>query len=154
MQDDGRITRRASLVRAGGVLGGLLGAAVWKAAEPAGAGPAGVASGELSCILAPEQTEGPYYIDGEKLRQNITEGRPGTPLKLRLKVVNATTCKPIKGALVDIWHADAGASIRASGRALPTGRSCAGSRGRTERAWRCSARFTRAGTRVAPCTST
>jgi protocatechuate 3,4-dioxygenase beta subunit len=27
---------------------------------------------------------------------------------LRLSVVDASTCKPIKGALVDIWHADAG----------------------------------------------
>ena len=32
---------------------------------------------------------------------------PGTPLALRLTVVNASTCKPIKGAAVDIWHADA-----------------------------------------------
>ena len=52
-------------------------------------------------------TEGPYYIDGEKLRRNITEGRPGAPLTLRLGVVNASTCKPIRGAIVDIWHADA-----------------------------------------------
>ena len=105
------LTRRGSLVRLGGLVAGVLGAAGVAGAsesDAAGEGPAAVASGELSCILAPEQTEGPYYIDGEKLRQNITEGRPGTPLKLRLKVVNATTCKPIKGALVDIWHADAG----------------------------------------------
>ena len=57
--------------------------------------------------LAPEQTEGPYYIDGEKLRRDITEGRPGVPLLLRLRVVDASTCKPIKGAAVDIWHCDA-----------------------------------------------
>jgi protocatechuate 3,4-dioxygenase beta subunit len=29
------------------------------------------------------------------------------PLLLRLKVVDASTCRPIKGAAVDIWHADA-----------------------------------------------
>src|SRR5207244_2442679 len=55
-----------------------------------------------------EQTEGPYYIANEAVRRNITEGRPGTPLLLRAFVVNASTCKPIKGAAVDIWHADAG----------------------------------------------
>jgi len=43
----------------------------------------------------------------EKLRRDITEGRPGVPLSLRLHVVDASTCKPIKGAAVDIWHADA-----------------------------------------------
>ncbi len=42
------------------------------------------------------------------LRRNITDGRPGTPLLLRAFVVNASTCKPIKGAAVDIWHVDAG----------------------------------------------
>ena len=50
---------------------------------------------------------GPYYLAREKLRRDITEGRPGVPLLLRLKVVNASTCRPIKGAAVDIWHADA-----------------------------------------------
>ena len=53
-------------------------------------------------------TEGPYYIDDEKVRRNITEGLPGAPLALRLSVLDATTCKPIKGAAVDIWHASAG----------------------------------------------
>src|SRR6266545_1396735 len=62
----------------------------------------------VSCILMPEQTEGPYYIAGEKLRRNITDGRPGTPLVLRAFVVDATTCRPIRNAAVDIWHADAG----------------------------------------------
>ncbi|TMK25463.1 MAG: hypothetical protein E6G64_16000 [Actinobacteria bacterium] len=38
----------------------------------------------------------------------MTEGRPGTPLALRTFVVDASTCKAIKGAAVDIWHADAG----------------------------------------------
>ena len=42
------------------------------------------------------------------LRRNIRGGRPGTPLALKLKVVDATTCKPIRNATVDIWHADAG----------------------------------------------
>jgi protocatechuate 3,4-dioxygenase beta subunit len=96
------------LLRAGGLLAGALGVGSWKAATSDGAGPAAVASGEITCVLMPEQTEGPYYIDGEKLRRNITEGRPGTPLELRTTVVNAATCKPIRNAVVDIWHCDAG----------------------------------------------
>jgi protocatechuate 3,4-dioxygenase beta subunit len=61
----------------------------------------------VSCILTPEQTEGPYYIAGEKLRRNITDGHPGAAMQLRTFVVDATTCRPIKNAAVDIWHADA-----------------------------------------------
>src|SRR5215211_4583382 len=104
------LTRRGSLLRLGGIVAAAIGAgSLAKVAESdaAGEGPAGVASGAVTCVLTPEQTEGPYYIDGEKVRRNITEGGPGTPLTLRLKVVNASTCRPIKGALVDIWHADA-----------------------------------------------
>jgi protocatechuate 3,4-dioxygenase beta subunit len=64
-------------------------------------------AGSVSYILTPEQTEGPYYIAGEKLRRNITDGHPGAPMQLRTLVVDATTCRPIKNAAVDVWHADA-----------------------------------------------
>jgi protocatechuate 3,4-dioxygenase beta subunit len=103
--DDVRLTRRGSLA---GLFAGTLAVAGWKAGDShAAGGPAAVASGSVTCVLAPELTEGPYYISGEKLRRNITEGRPGVPLTLRLAVVDASTCKPIRGAAVDIWHADA-----------------------------------------------
>ncbi len=55
---DGRVTRRGSLVKLGGA--GLAAALGWKAVEASGAGPAAVASGAVSCVLAPEQTEGPF----------------------------------------------------------------------------------------------
>ena len=103
---DRPVTRRSSLL----ALGGLVAAALsWKAdtALSAGDGPAGVASGLVTCVLSPELTEGPYYVSGEKVRRNITEGRPGAPLALALTVLDASTCKPIKGAAVDIWHCDA-----------------------------------------------
>jgi protocatechuate 3,4-dioxygenase beta subunit len=61
----------------------------------------------VSCILTPGQTEGPYYIPGEKFRRNITDGHPGAPMQLRTFVVDATTCRPLKNAAVDVWHADA-----------------------------------------------
>jgi len=104
--DENRITRRASLARLGGLLAAAAGAGTW-AADEAGAGPAGVASGVVRCVLTPEQTEGPYYIANEKLRRDIAEGRPGTPLILRTTVVDASTCRPVRGAAVDIWHGDA-----------------------------------------------
>jgi protocatechuate 3,4-dioxygenase beta subunit len=106
--DVDRVSRRGALARLGGFAAAALGAGLWKTEEDAeGAGPSAVATGAVSCVLTPEQTEGPYYLPNEKVRRNITEGRPGTPLTLRAKVVNASNCKPIKGAAVDIWHADA-----------------------------------------------
>ena len=108
MNDETTISRRSSLLKLGGLLAGALGAAGLKIESSEGAGPAAVASGAVSCVLTPEQTEGPYYIEGEKLRRNVTEGRPGAPLLLRTFVLDASTCRPIKGAAVDIWHCDAG----------------------------------------------
>jgi protocatechuate 3,4-dioxygenase beta subunit len=101
---DERLTRRGTLLRLAGLVAAGLGIESWKAGE----GPAGVASGTVRCVLAPEQTEGPFYIENEKVRRNITDGRRGVPLTLRATVVDASTCKPIKGAAVDIWHCDAG----------------------------------------------
>ena len=85
-----------------------LGAAGAWSVEEASAGPRAVASGAITCVLAPEMTEGPYYVPNERVRRDITEGKPGTPLRLRLSVVDASSCKAIRGAAVDIWHADAG----------------------------------------------
>ena len=101
---DAQLTRGRLVKLAGGLAAALgLGAVrgSWPGDEPAHAADA------VTCVLTPEQTDGPYYIAGEKVRRNITEGRPGTPLALRLTVVDSRTCKPIKGAAVDIWHCDA-----------------------------------------------
>ncbi|HEU0305155.1 MAG TPA: intradiol ring-cleavage dioxygenase [Gaiellaceae bacterium] len=102
---DERITRRGSLAKLGGAA--VAAAAGWKAADEASAGPAAVASGAVSCVLAPEQTEGPFFLEGDKVRRNVTEGKPGMPLTLKLTVIDVSTCKPIRGAAVDIWHCDA-----------------------------------------------
>jgi protocatechuate 3,4-dioxygenase beta subunit len=106
MNENTKINRRDSLLAAGGLIAAAL---IPEAASAAGSGsgPAAVASGAISCVLTPELTEGPYFVPGEKVRRNITEGKPGSPLDLRLTVVDASTCKPIKSAVVDIWHADA-----------------------------------------------
>ena len=97
-----RLTRRRLL---GLAALGAAGAA-WPV-EDAAAGPRAVASGAVACVLAPELTEGPYYLPNEAVRRDITEGKPGTPLRLQLTVVSVSSCKPLKGAAVDIWHADA-----------------------------------------------
>ena len=108
--EERKLSRRTVLALFGGGAAAIAAARMGFGAdevEAAAGGPAGVASGAVSCLLTPELTEGPFYVPREKLRRNITEGRPGMPLTLRAKVVDASTCKPIKNAAVDIWHCDA-----------------------------------------------
>jgi len=59
------------------------------------------------CVLTPELTEGPYYLDLDLVRRDITEGRPGVPFDLAVRVVDAASCEPREGAAVDVWHCDA-----------------------------------------------
>lgn len=70
--------------------------------------PAAPTSVAEACRLTPELTAGPYHLDGHLVRSDITEGRPGTPLQLQVKVLGIDGCTPLQGAAVDIWHCDAG----------------------------------------------
>jgi protocatechuate 3,4-dioxygenase beta subunit len=96
------LRRREALTLAGLGLTGALGARASGVLGTQGAEAA------TSCVLSPEVTEGPYWIDNDLTRRDITEDRPGLPLELVLTVHNAKTCSPIKGADVEIWHCDAG----------------------------------------------
>ncbi|MFN6561832.1 MAG: intradiol ring-cleavage dioxygenase [Nostoc sp. ChiSLP01] len=68
-----------------------------------------------ACVVSPEQTEGPYFVDEKLDRSDIrldpTDGslKAGTPLHLTLRVsqVGSTGCTPLVGAIVDVWHCDA-----------------------------------------------
>lgn len=60
-----------------------------------------------ACILAPQAEEGPFYADPKLVRSDIADGKPGIPLTLRLRVIEAGACTPITSARVDIWHCDA-----------------------------------------------
>jgi len=65
------------------------------------------AEAATTCLLTPEATEGPYWVDGALSRRNVTEGKAGVPLVIRFTVLNAKTCKPIRNADAEIWHCDA-----------------------------------------------
>ena len=80
-----------------------------------------------SCVLTSEGEEGPYYVDAARLRRDVTEGRAGVPLQLRIAVVDSKTCAPLENAAVDIWHCDAmgtysGFTAQGSGGRGPGGR--------------------------------
>jgi protocatechuate 3,4-dioxygenase beta subunit len=55
----------------------------------------------------PDQTEGPFYTPQAPRRSSlVTAGMPGTPLLLTGDVVDSS-CRPVRGALLDFWQADA-----------------------------------------------
>ncbi|MGA9154222.1 MAG: hypothetical protein WBZ36_26865, partial [Candidatus Nitrosopolaris sp.] len=81
------------------------------------------ASTDRTCALAstsirlkgtPQQTEGPYFVDGMPDRSDIRSDpsdatiQQGIPLHLIIRVfdVDNGSCIPLKGARVDIWHAN------------------------------------------------
>jgi protocatechuate 3,4-dioxygenase beta subunit len=67
------------------------------------------------CVVRPEQTEGPYFVD-EKLNHYDIRSDPsdgsvvdGISLELifRVSQIAARGCSPLEGAAVDVWHCDA-----------------------------------------------
>lgn len=101
---DSELTRRRALqgLSAGATGASLAGSGAASAAEPtAAANPQGV------CVLFPQAVEGPFYFDPKLVRSDISEGRPGLPLQVTLRVIESGLCTPIVNARVDIWHADA-----------------------------------------------
>jgi protocatechuate 3,4-dioxygenase beta subunit len=54
----------------------------------------------------PEKTAGPFPLDQQFDRSDITEGLPGQPMRLGLRVLDES-CAPVSGATVEIWHTDA-----------------------------------------------
>jgi protocatechuate 3,4-dioxygenase beta subunit len=100
---------------------GAAGAAALAGRWPAAAGARAIddaaaeSSPALDCIVTPEQTEGPYFVDERLNRADIRSDpatkavREGLPLRLRINVsrVDGSACTPLPGALVDVWQCDA-----------------------------------------------
>ncbi|HUG56000.1 MAG TPA: intradiol ring-cleavage dioxygenase [Candidatus Limnocylindrales bacterium] len=68
-----------------------------------------------SCVVRPEQTEGPFFVDATLDRSDIRSDPgsgavpDGVPLALAFAVLRVATasCAPLAGAVVDVWHCDA-----------------------------------------------
>ena len=66
------------------------------------------------CVVQPEQTEGPYFVDKMLNRGDIRvdpvtkAAKAGLPLRLTFNVSQVTggNCAPLPGAQVDIWQCD------------------------------------------------
>ena len=69
----------------------------------------------LDCVVRPELTIGPYFVDGQLNRSDIRSEpsdnsvKEGVPLTLNINVasISNNSCTPIEGAQVDLWHCDA-----------------------------------------------
>ncbi|KAE9377367.1 extracellular dioxygenase [Stipitochalara longipes BDJ] len=57
-----------------------------------------------SCVLSPEVTQGPYYVSGEYVRENIIEDQEGVELILDTQVIDMATCDPVPDTMIEIWH--------------------------------------------------
>ena len=66
------------------------------------------------CVVVPQQTEGPYFVD-EKLNRSDIRPDPsngktseGAPLDVSMRVYQlGAGCVPLAGAMVDLWQCDA-----------------------------------------------
>jgi len=74
------------------------------------------AADTVTCVpTTPTVTEGPYWVDEKLFRSDIRTdpatgiARTGIPLSLTITVQNLSnsSCSPLAGAYVDIWHCDA-----------------------------------------------
>jgi protocatechuate 3,4-dioxygenase beta subunit len=119
-----RVSRRRALAL-GGVVGlsGVLTACTGAGDPPSGGAatsaavvtdPAALLDVANTCILAKEGSQGPYWFDVDSIRSDIRDGRPGFTLALALRVHDVSSCSvggpltPVRDAVVEIWHCDAG----------------------------------------------
>ena len=126
-----RISRRRALALGGTVsLGGLIAACTGNGSGSTSASATSTAAASSAttsadtvtalldqapqCVLAVEETQGPYWFDVDSIRSDIREDRPGTKLQLALRVQDLTNCSAdgsaavVSNAVVEIWHCDAG----------------------------------------------
>lgn len=115
----GRVLTRREALAALGVGGGALATGRWAFGTGPEAAPAApgeqIAQALPACVVRPEQTEGPFFVDMQLDRSDIRpdpstgEVSEGAPLTLRFNVsqISGGACTPLAGALVDVWQCDA-----------------------------------------------
>ncbi|CAN9297314.1 unnamed protein product [Alternaria sp. RS040] len=69
--------------------------------------PATLFAGNNSCILTPEVTQGPYWVEGELVREDVTENQEGIPMTLDIQIIDVNTCEPVPQAYLEMWHCNA-----------------------------------------------
>ena len=60
-----------------------------------------------TCAVLNMTTAGPCTTATTMVRQDVSEGFTGLPIRLALRLVSKTGCVPIAGATIEIWHTNA-----------------------------------------------
>jgi protocatechuate 3,4-dioxygenase beta subunit len=104
MIDEDRGTSRRQILATGASTAlGLVLAAEQGFAQPAPAPTPACHNGEMPTR---PQIEGPFFKPASPLRGNLREpGMPGRPIELAGFVLSRA-CRPVAGALIELWHAD------------------------------------------------
>ena len=84
-------------------------------ASPSPSAASAAAPAASGCVVRPQLTEGPYFVDEKLNRSDIRTdpstgtARPGVPLRLTFRVSRSSSgsCAALAGAFVDVWHCDA-----------------------------------------------
>lgn len=112
----GRVmTRRELLTMLGGAGAAILVTTGFKNLNLVQASSTATPTALPTCVVRPERTEGPYFVDEMLNRSDIriepSDGsiKDGIPLKLKFNVsdISNKSCTPIKNAQIDIWNCDA-----------------------------------------------
>jgi protocatechuate 3,4-dioxygenase beta subunit len=106
------VTRRQALAAAGLAGAGLAASGALGGPGLAGRQSVGLAGPEIAdaatCIITPELSEGPLFVDENLNRSDVRESRDGVRLTLTINVFSAdANCDPFSGATVDVWQCDA-----------------------------------------------
>ena len=56
-----------------------------------------------TCSATCELTEGPCYDSQSEVRADLSYGQDGLPVRMGIRILD-DACKPVAGALVDVWH--------------------------------------------------
>jgi len=125
-----RVSRRALFAGITSVgFGGVLAACGDDDRKATRTGLVGLFTDANVCALTPTVTQGPYYFDADRVRSDIREDRPGTKLRLVIRLQDSEGCAPISDAIVEIWHCDAAGiysgaesqSVGGGGEGMPSG---------------------------------
>ena len=115
----GRVLTRREALAALGVGGGALATGRWALGADRDVTPAvhgdEIARALPDCVVRPEQTEGPFFVDAQLDRSDIRSDpstgavSEGVPLTLRfnLSQILGGACTVLAGALIDVWQCDA-----------------------------------------------
>jgi protocatechuate 3,4-dioxygenase beta subunit len=111
------LSRREVLVLFGGTGAALATGAMAASAlaQSPSAGTSASASALPACVVVPELTEGPFFVDERldrsDIRSDTATGAVSEGARLDLSWVvtriDGSACTPFEGAMVDVWHCDA-----------------------------------------------